>query len=322
MPTHLVYTPSYTYHGLGLDHLHPFDIRKHRRAFTRLRTSLGPLLRDRWLRPAAPLTRDDLLAVHTPEYLDSLRHSRTIAQIVEVPQLAVLPAVLLDRCLLRPMRWAAAGTLLAARTALTHDCGVINLSGGYHHASSARGEGFCVYDDIILAVRLLRRSGELPGEQGGRIIYIDLDAHQGNGVARDAMDDRSVFILDMYNASIYPNDPDARRRIDCNLPLRAGARGDTYLATLREDLPTFLDAAHRPGVPPLAIYNAGTDPYEADALGGLNLSFDDILERDRVVLTELHQRRIPWIMLPSGGYSRDSYRMIAATTEWAITQLR
>jgi len=285
-----------------------------------LRTSLGPLLRDRWLRPAAPLSRDDLLAVHTPEYLDSLRHSSTIARIVEVPQLAVLPALLLDRCLLRPMRWAAAGTLLAARTALTHSCGVINLSGGYHHASSARGEGFCVYDDIVLAVRLLRREGRLAPD--ARIISIDLDAHQGNGVARDAAGDPSIFILDMYNADIYPADAEARRRIDCDLPLRAGARGDLYLDALREHLPTFLSAVHRPGLPTLAIYNAGTDPYEADALGGLNLSFNDILERDRLVLTHLHERHIPWIMLPSGGYSRDSYRMIAATAEWAITQLR
>jgi histone deacetylase 11 len=315
----IIYTPRYTIHALGLDRLHPFDVRKHSRAFRLLREQIGAAeLSKRWSRPARPAMRDDLLAVHTPGYLDTLRHASTIAGIVEVPQAAYLPAAILDRCLLRPMRWATAGTLLACREALAHGC-AINLSGGYHHASADRGEGFCFYDDTAIAIRALRASGELPTP--ARIIYIDLDAHQGNGVARDLMDDRSAFILDMYNADIYPNDHEARRRIDCNLPLRMGTKGTKYLATLEHELPRFLDAVHDPAIPTLAIYNAGTDPYEHDALGGLRLSYEDILARDRLVLTELTRRTIPWATLPSGGYSPDSYRMIAATAAWAIREL-
>lgn len=316
IPPRIIYTPRYTIHALGLDRLHPFDIRKHRRAFRLLRERLGAAdLSRRWVRPRREASRDELLAVHTEKYLDSLRHAATIAGILEVPPVAYLPGALLDRCVLRPMRWGVAGTIVACREALAHG-GAINLSGGYHHASADRGEGFCVYDGVVIALRVLRASGGFPAD--GRLIYIDLDAHQGNGVARDLMADRTAFILDMYNADIYPGDREARRRIDCDLPLRMGTRGATYLATLESELPRFLDAVHRPGIATLAIYNAGTDPYEGDALGGLRLSAEDIFTRDRMVVTELTRRGVPWVMLPSGGYSAESYRMVAASAAWAL----
>lgn len=315
----IIYTPRYTIHALGLDRLHPFDVRKHSRAFRALGKQVGAReLARRWVRPAREATREELLTVHTAGYLASLRDSSALARILEVGPVAMLPAGVLDRCVLRPMRWATAGTVLACRETLVHG-GAINFSGGYHHASAERGEGFCVYDDIVIAIRAARGSGALPAE--GRVIYIDLDAHQGNGVARDVADDRSVFILDMYNADIYPGDEAARRRIDCEVPLRMGTKGARYLAALRGELGPFLDAVSRGGTPALAVYNAGTDPYEGDALGGLRLSFEDVLERDRIVLGALSERGIPWVMLPSGGYSAESYQMIAATTGWAVSEL-
>ncbi len=144
--------------------------------------------------------------------------------------------------------------------------------------------------------------------------HIDLDAHQGNGVCHCFRGDPRAFLFDMYNAGIYPAfDQTARLRLDCDLPLTLGCPGAEYLGILRRHLPGFLDSLARSGRLRLAVYNAGTDVYEADALGGLGLSAADVLERDLFVIASLRERGIPAVMLLSGGYSRESYRLVAAT---------
>jgi len=186
----------------------------------------------------------------------------------------------------------------------------VNLSGGYHHAKPNQGEGFCLFSDVAMIVHRLRAEQRLlPTDP---VAYIDLDAHQGNGVCHQFRDDPLVRIFDMYNRDIYPrNDFEARKRIDCNIPLGFNCTGAEYLRLLRGRLPQFLDGwSERPR---LCIYNAGTDPYVHDQLGGLCLSGDDILERDLFVFEEVAARKIPVVMLLSGGYSRESFRLVAAT---------
>jgi histone deacetylase 11 len=128
------------------------------------------------------------------------------------------------------------------------------------------------------------------------------------------MDDPGFRIFDMYNAEIYPcEDAESRGRIDWNVPLPANLSGSEYLHILREKLPVFIAEMETSGVPRLAIYNAGTDPFVQDPLGGLRLSAEDILTRDLFVFDQLKSRAIPAIMLLSGGYSAESYRLVAAT---------
>ena len=207
------------------------------------------------------------------------------------------------------MRWATMGTILAARCAVKKGF-TVNLGGGYHHAKPAGGEGFCIYADIALAVKRLREEGQLSKDQ--RVAYVDLDAHQGNGVCHCFSDDRNFFIFDMYNRDIYPcYDRQARERIDCNLPLPSRCTGIEYLRTVRSQLSPFLDSISRGAPIGLVIYNAGTDVYEADALGGLSLSFNDVLERDYYVVEECRRRAWPVLMLLSGGYSAMSYSLVA-----------
>jgi histone deacetylase 11 len=258
-------------------------------------------------------TEEELLLAHSAEYLASLMHADVIAAALEVPPLRRLPAWALKALVLRPMQWAVRGTVLAGRTAL--ESGVaVNLGGGFHHAKRDGGEGFCLYADIAVAVRQLRAEGRLMA--GRRVAYVDLDAHQGNGVCHQFMDDRGVFIFDMYNASIYPSyDEEARDRIDCDVPLPARCRGGEYLELLRERLPGFLDSVGRHGETPLGIYNAGTDVVRDDALGDLWLSSADVLERDLFVVEEFRRRGMPVLMVTSGGYTRESWRLIAASLE-------
>jgi histone deacetylase 11 len=147
-----------------------------------------------------------------------------------------------------------------------------------------------------------------------RVAYIDLDAHQGNGVCHQFMSDARVFIFDMYNASIYPcHDLAALERIDCKEPLPPRCTGSEYLYTLRKRLPGFIQSLHQSKLVRLAIYNAGTDVVAGDQLGGLSLTADDVLRRDLFVVELLREMQIPTIIVPSGGYTQESYRMLAVT---------
>jgi histone deacetylase 11 len=208
------------------------------------------------------------------------------------------------------MRWATMGTILGAREAMKTGL-AINLGGGYHHASQDAGEGFCIYSDIALAVADLRQAGLLSPHQ--KVVYIDLDAHQGNGVCHVFFDDSRIFIFDMYNGFIYPGDTKAKRRIDCPIALPINCGENDYMRALQSKLPGFLDALARAGDVAFAIYNAGTDIVRGDTLGLMNVSESGVLKRDIFVLDQLADRKIPTLMLTSGGYTRDSFRLIAAT---------
>lgn len=250
--------------------------------------------------------------MHTPEYLQRLREPAFVAQVLELPQLRLLPAAVIGWAVLRPMRWATAGTIAATSAALDHGLAV-NLGGGYHHASPDNGHGFSAYADVGLAISQIRRTGRL--DEHERVVYVDLDAHQGNGVCRTFATDRRVFIYDQYNGHIFPGDLRAQRRIDCDVPLQYGCGDEEYLDSLRSRLPPFLHSIQQSATGEkigLAIYNAGTDVYAGDQLGGMNLSAAGILERDQFVLHELISRRIPTMVVLSGGYSRESYKMVAA----------
>lgn len=313
----IIYSRSYNIGLAGLQRLHPFDTRKYGRAYRMLRQHFGRRLKPITLQPPGPVGREDLLRVHTPAFLDQLRDSRTIAAAVELSVLQRLPAFLLDRFLLRPMRWATQGTILGVQQALQHGLAV-NLGGGFHHAKPSAGEGFCIYADASVAVQAARSAGWI--DEASRIAYIDLDAHQGNGVCHCFRDEASVFMFDMYNVDIYPyGDRAARERIDCDVPLNTGCGDGEYMDLLRDRLPGFLDSIGRAQPVALAIYNAGTDIVAGDPLGQLNVTPAAVLQRDIFVINTLRDRGIPTLMLPSGGYTSQSYRLITESVIALLT---
>lgn len=311
----IVYSRHYNIGVLGFERLHPFDSRKYGRAWRQLRRWFGGDLRRFAVRPPRPIRKAELLTVHSAAYVAQLRDRKFVARVVEIPQLRNLPGWLIDWCVLRPMRWATMGSVQAAREAMDHGL-ALNLSGGYHHASPEYGHGFSAYADVGLAIAALRKSGRL-GEKD-KVIYVDLDAHQGNGVCRSFVKDARVFIYDQYNRDIFPSDVLAQRRIDCDVPLHRGCHEADYLAALKKRLPVFLDSVNRSGDVKLAIYNAGTDIHVADQLGGLNVSSAGVLERDRFVLNELTGRKIPTAVVLSGGYSRESYMLVAEMVGYVL----
>ena len=313
----VVYSRHYNLGFFGLERLHPFDSQKYGRAWRVLRRRLGTSLSAIHVRPRGPVSRDDLLTVHTPAYLDRLRLSPYVARAIEVPPVRKLPAWMVDWRVLKPMRWATQGTVAAAREALQHGL-VVNLGGGFHHAKPDVGEGFCLYADAALAVESVRRQELIAS--GSRVVYIDLDAHQGNGFCHCVRDDPSVFIFDMFNGDIYPcTDTVARERIDCPVPLPLGCVEREYLGELHDRLPGFLDSVANSAPIALAIYNAGTDVYAGDPLGGLNVSAAGILKRDLFVVEQLRSRGIATVMVLSGGYTRESYQLVADSVAQLIT---
>ena len=148
-----------------------------------------------------------------------------------------------------------------------------------------------------------------------QIVIIDLDAHQGNGLERIFENDKNVHILDMYNKDIYPDDKWAKKRIDYNIPLNSGTKDQEYLQKLTKNLPLLLNKIKHPKI---AFYNAGTDIYAGDSLGKLSISVKGILERDQFVFDALIKENIPFVMLPSGGYSKQSHFLIANSIEYLL----
>ena len=259
-------------------------------------------------RPLRPANQQEVKLIHSEDYLKKLRDPKYVAGAIEVPPIRHLPSWAIDWHVLRPMRWATRGTILAATHALEHGFAV-NLSGGYHHAKPDHGEGFSIYADVGIAVSQLRQQNLIKDDS--RVAYIDTDAHQGNGVCHSFMSDNRVFIFDIFNAHIYPIfDVKARRRIDCEVGITHKVTDAQYMMQLRDQLPGFLDSISRSPVE-IAFYNAGTDVIEGDPLGGLRISDSTIRERDLFVVGELRKRGIPTVMVLSGGYTKQSYTLIA-----------
>jgi histone deacetylase 11 len=148
----IIFHEKYDISFLGMENLHPFDSKKYGKVFKNLQRSLS-LKKEQFYKPSE-LNPKDLELVHSKEYLNSLNHSKTIANIAEIPPLKFLPNFALKSFVLTPMKYATSGTVLGAQLALQYGW-AINLSGGYHHAKANSGEGFCVFADIPLVVHKL-----------------------------------------------------------------------------------------------------------------------------------------------------------------------
>lgn len=294
----IVFSPGYDITMMGLERLHPFDSAKYGKVFRLLKER--NILDGRNHHVPKAIGTEGLLRVHGKEYLGFLRDSQIVAAIAEVPILRRVPNFLLQKRLLKPMRKATAGSILAAELALEHGW-AINLAGGYHHAKGDSSSGFCFFADINLAAYALLDRGAVK-----KVLVVDLDAHQGNGFEAVFADDPRVVTFDVYNGSIYPKDLPAAAFIKYKFPLKPGTSTERYLDLLRKELPAALDAEQ----PDLLIYNAGVDIYEHDPLGELGVSEAGIKERDRFVFSEAQKRGIPIVMLLSGGYTSESYRII------------
>lgn len=232
------------------------------------------------------VSRAALGLVHGARYIDAVLDGTLSA--AELRRLGFPWSPLLPERSMRTVQ----GTLEACQDALERGAG-INLAGGTHHAFPDHGEGYCVFNDVAVAIRALGREGRIT-----RALVVDLDVHQGNGTARIFADDPDVFTLSVHGARNYPFHKE-RSHLDLEVP--DGTDDAAYLALL--DL--HLDAVFDRAAPDLVVYIAGADPYHGDRLGRLALTIDGLRVRDAKVFDRCRARDIPVAMVLGGGYARD-----------------
>jgi acetoin utilization deacetylase AcuC-like enzyme len=238
-------------------------------------------------------TREALRLVHTDRYIDGVLTGTLTA---EEQRRIGLPW---SHALVERSFRAVGGTCEAATAALENGV-TMNLAGGTHHAFPDHGEGFCVFNDVAVAIRTLQRDGRIR-----RAAIVDLDVHQGNGTHAIFEGDASVFTFSMHGGRNYPFHKVAG---SLDVELADGTGDDLYLATLAGALPGVLSAAE----PDLVIYLAGSDPHEGDRLGRLCLTFDGLARRDAMVLDACREVGIPVAITIAGGYGRNISDSVAA----------
>ncbi|RDI95171.1 histone deacetylase [Meiothermus sp. QL-1] len=270
---------------LELPDYHPFPRYKYQGVAEALREELE-------VRPAPVIGWETLALAHHPGYLDKLRReglSRAEAHRVGLPW----SQGLLERAL-----HAAGGTLAATLDALAWGLG-LNLAGGTHHAFPDRAEGYSLFNDVAVAVAYLRARGFQ-----GRVLVVDLDAHQGNGTAVFFQGDPTVFTLSLHAERNYPLKKEAS---DLDVGLADGTDDRSYLAALEPALDQAF--AHRPE---LVFYNAGVDVLRNDRFGRLGLSLEGLAERERQVFARVKQAHLPLVVVMGGGYNRDPQLTVTA----------
>jgi len=231
-----------------------------------------------------PLAIDTLSLVHTPDYLDKLT---SIGLSVSEQRRLGLPW---SEALWLRSRLAAAGTLIAARAALA-DGLAGNLAGGTHHAFADHGEGFCVLNDVAIAIMQLRADAAIE-----RAVIIDLDVHQGNGTAAIFERTDEVFTFSMHGEKNYPT---AKMHSSLDVGLQSGIGDAEYLAALARHLPEVLDAAGAD----IAFYVAGVDVVAGDRYGRLALTEEGLRAREQMVVRAVRDRGLPLVIVPGGGYA-------------------
>jgi len=294
----IIYSKKYNISVLGIENFHSFDTQKYKKIYKYLKKQLN-LTKKQFYSPDR-ITEEKLLLVHSKEYLESLTRSSIVSEIAEIPIIKFVPNIILQQGILKPMRYATAGTIMGTELALKFGW-AINLSGGYHHAKRDHGEGFCVYADIPIAIESLwRKNPEL------KILIIDLDAHQGNGCSAILGKDKRVAILDIFNQLAFPRDRFAENFVSYKVLVKGRIRDKLYLEKLDYWIPKAINE-HKPD---LIIYNAGSDIYIGDPLGSLYVSEEGILARDEMVFKAAKYNNTPILMLLSGGYHKRSWSIV------------
>lgn len=261
---------------------HRFPIAKYSRLRQRVQDS--GLIPDGSLQQAEPASDEQLLRVHTKEYLHKVKHGELSER--EIRRIGFPWSMeLVERS-----RRSVGASLAACRAAL-QDGMAANLAGGTHHAYPDHGEGFCVFNDVAVAALSMQAEG-----LARRVLVIDCDVHQGNGTAAIFAGNDSVFTFSIHGAKNFPFHKETG---DLDIALADGCEDEAYLQALASGLEVSLERAGAD----LAVYIAGADPYLRDRLGRMAVSKAGLLERDRMVFAACHTTGLPVAIVMGGGYS-------------------
>ncbi|MEG3436342.1 histone deacetylase [Pannus brasiliensis CCIBt3594] len=259
------------------------------------------LLRDLLVRDGI-VTEDSLYApeiasierlelVHTPDYTRGFQNGTLD------PKAQRRIGLPWSEALVKRTRTAVGGTILTARLAIERGI-ACNTAGGTHHAFPDYGSGYCIFNDLAIASRVLQKEGLVR-----RVLILDLDVHQGDGTAWIFRDDASVFTFSMHCEANFPG---TKRQSDLDVPLPVGLDDDGYLQILAGHLDDLLSAVK----PDLVLYDAGVDPHVDDRLGKLALTDTGLYRRERMVLSTCAAGGYPVAAVIGGGYADDLDRLV------------
>jgi acetoin utilization deacetylase AcuC-like enzyme len=293
---------------LALPPGHTFPMSKYRLLKDAVEASI-PAIR---VSEAQPASDGELALAHDPAWISAvLEGTLSAAQQREI-------GFPWSQRMVERSRRSVGATIAAARAALFEGQGVAaNLAGGTHHAYAHKGSGYCVFNDVAVAARLMQAEWHRHKRQLLRVWVIDLDVHQGNGTASIFRDDPTVFTLSLHGARNFPFRKEAS---DLDVELPDGCTDGPYLDALDDALERAL-ALHSDSPPGLAFYLAGADPHENDRLGRLKVSAEGLAERDRRVLTTLRERGIPVALSMAGGYGRQIETTVAVQRQTLLEAL-
>ena len=252
------------------------------------------------------VTEDELLLVHDPSYVSAVRDGT-----LDRASLRRIGFPWSPQMVVRSQRSCGA-TVAAARAARTEGRAVY-LAGGTHHAARASGSGYCVFNDVAVAARVIQSEAEQQSRP--RVLIVDTDVHQGDGTAAIFAGDSSVFTFSVHGARNFPA---RKQRSDLDVALADGVADEAYLEAVRTGLSKALD---RFGRPDFALFLTGADPHEGDRLGRLAVSFAGLEERDDHVLGTLERLDVPHAICMGGGYGHDirtSVQVAFATVRRAL----
>ena len=264
---------------------HRFPMAKYAQLHARI-LEAAPALGIELAQPPAA-TDADLLRVHAPAYVQAMSDGsadESLMRRIGFPW---------SEAMVQRSRRSSGGTIMALRHALSGDGVAVNLAGGTHHAGYARGGGYCVFNDAVVAARHVQAHN-----LARRVLVVDLDVHHGNGTAELCAGDPSIFTFSMHAGRNYPAvKPDS----DLDVALADGTGDDAYLDALARHLPDAIARARADAV----VYLAGADPFAGDRLGYLALSKPGLAERDRQVLAACRRHGLPVAVCMAGGYAPD-----------------
>jgi acetoin utilization deacetylase AcuC-like enzyme len=275
----IAYSPVYIY---PLPEGHRFPMIKYELLPEQL-VREGTVSEDNFFCPE-PLDDSEILSTHTVEYLNKLNNLTLSPKEIRNIGFPVRTE------LVNRGKIIASGTYQCALYSLKYGVSM-NIAGGTHHSFADRGEGFCLFNDVALATRLLIKNHNIR-----KILIVDLDVHQGNGTAKIFENTPEVFTFSMHGEKNYPTRKE-KSNLDIGLPDKT--EGDVYLSVLYENLHKLLHDF----CPEIVFYNAGVDILETDKLGRLSVSKKDTLNRDEMVFRLMKTNKIPVVAVMGGGYS-------------------
>jgi len=287
--TYIVFSSDYLTGVSTYGDHHSFDIFKYKRIRDLLISD--KILKTKSILQPNTVTFSDINLVHTEKFIQHIKDPIAVNQLLKIEINS-----LWDNSVLEYFMAVTGGTIYGACKSLEYNAPVFNFGGGFHHAQPEVAEGFCLLNDVAIAIKKIKKEKNV-----NNILIVDLDYHQGNGNAIIFQDDPNVFTLSIH-ADHWIDEIGVSNR---DILIQSDISNEDYMALIEKELSQVLEKF----IPEIIFYIAGSDPYEKDQLADMKINRETMLKRNMYVVTKAKELNKPIIILPGGGYGKDSWEI-------------